>query len=392
MDTILSNNIPIDSKHTKFDTSLLSNTNILDLHSSNCIITSDDIQNIIDYLHNNTNLTTFVFGRNGMTLNMMVTILKRLDSMSLTTLIFNGTRNKIREYSSINIIDVSIYGAVIDTTIGKSIRNIFIDIIKYSTTLTTLRIIDDNICRHYTDGILSMGPLIRTLEHNSILTTLQLSNINMGDSEIDILSDILNSTTIEELDLNSNNICHGIIKLAMVLKTNTTIKILNLSYNYRLQMYSHEVRIFRDVLSTNMTLTQLDLSNNNISIRDKEHILTGLDYNNTLVSLKFHDDDNIIKRLHRLSPMRHVLMELKKNNYTIRELTLNIYTSKLYSMLRRNNYIYQQTFWSKSIHHTVSPEMHSLAISLYLMNGEFTVVLPYMVLNYILEFIQPYKN
>ena len=388
MDTMISNNIPYEQSVMTFSLNPL----ILDLSYIYCIREEDE-KIIVDKSKNNNMLTTLIFGRNAMTSESTFNILNMAKNKPLKTLIFDHSKPDTRMISSFNII-------------GKKSFDIIVYILTNSMMLTTLHLIDCNI--HY--GIIKC--LVLGVKNNKVLTTLDLSrnNINSG---LDQLFDILNSTIIEKLNLSYNIIHSEIDNLSIALESNNTLKYLDLSNNHiniitnntlfvALKInttleyldLSNNVRdgwynnmngiiLLCETLTTNKSLKTLNLKNNNLDITDELNLIKSITCNTTLTALYFEEWQG----LNGYGYKDEIIMYLE-NNYIIRELTTSGGDIYIENILKRNNNLYQNTFWSKSMHCEFSPEMHSLVIALYLMNGEFTVVLPHMVLNYILQFFK----
>ncbi len=146
------------------------------------------------------------------------------------------------------------------------------------------------------------GPRINTVGAKAIAESLidntniekfELSNTNFGDEGAIAFSEILNTTLIRKLNLNSNFINNnGIISLANILKDNITITDLDLSFNkFNFEVASN----LKEVIMFNKTIMTLFLDNNNLGDPGIFILVQGLIENNTLRKLNISDNNINIK-------------------------------------------------------------------------------------------------
>jgi hypothetical protein len=90
------------------------------------------------------------------------------------------------------------------------------------------------------------------------LKVLNLSGRNLKDDQMTpIMQALRGNTTVTEIDLSRNNFDLAALELAEILKTNTTVKKLNLKNN---DMHDKATIAISEMLMCNSTLTELDLT------------------------------------------------------------------------------------------------------------------------------------
>ena len=170
-------------------------------------------------------------------------------------------------------------GEIIGEGIDHAAAAVIAAVLEANTTLTNLRLIDNNLCSACAES------LATALKTNTTLTNLYLSGNNLGPAGAASLATALKTnTTLTNLYLSrGNNIGPaGAESLATALKTNTTLTNLNLSGN---NLGPAGAESLATALKTNTTLTNLNLSGNNLGPAGAESLATALKTNTTLTNL-----------------------------------------------------------------------------------------------------------
>lgn len=140
------------------------------------------------------------------------------------------------------------------------------------------------------------------------LITFDLSNRNVNDNDLDNLSDVLKQygfhRSISKLNLSNNCFSHsGLAALANSLKTNNTLRFLNLSNNKNIGCrlyFSSGFQSLINALYTNTTLEYLDVSNCPLDHADINTLLQFLrnrPHNSKLLSISFDVSEDVITNL-----------------------------------------------------------------------------------------------
>jgi hypothetical protein len=134
------------------------------------------------------------------------------------------------------------------------------------------------------DTAYEITPLL--LEHISnnepSLTKLDMKNRNQKDKTmLKIFAALKKNTTITELDLSHNTFDLAAIELGELLKTNKTLKKIDVS---SCDMHDKAILGFAEALMCNNTLTELNLSNN-FARKESKYIAEALKTNTALTSL-----------------------------------------------------------------------------------------------------------
>ncbi|KAL0225995.1 hypothetical protein P9112_013319 [Eukaryota sp. TZLM1-RC] len=118
------------------------------------------------------------------------------------------------------------------------------------------------------------------------------SNVNwngLGDKVKKVVEDLVNGSTLTELNLWSNNITsEGAIALARALESNSTLTELDLQYN---NITSEGAIALARALESNSTLTELNLMGNNITSEGASALARALESNSTLTGLYLGDNN-----------------------------------------------------------------------------------------------------
>ena len=162
--------------------------------------------------------------------------------------------------------------------IGFDHVNLFCEILKVNTCLTTL-----NLTRNEIDNA-DAEFLSGALKVNTCLTTLNLTQNKIGTAGVEFLSEALKvNTCLTTLNLRQNEIgTAGAKFLSEALKVNTCLTTLNLSGN---QIDAAGAEYLSEALKVNTCLTTLDLGENVIDAAGAEFLSEALKVNTCLTSL-----------------------------------------------------------------------------------------------------------
>lgn len=136
------------------------------------------------------------------------------------------------------------------------------------------------------------------LKNASCLTTLILTRNRLNDSSIEGLSlNLTSNQTLSILNLYCNNITDfGASKLFNSIRHNTTLTNLDLGCNYiRLQQSTLD-----NMLMTNFTLKRLNLSYNPVQNKEVSSLCKWLEYNTSIQKLCIWDSDNACEARQKL--------------------------------------------------------------------------------------------
>ena len=149
----------------------------------------------------------------------------------------------------------------------------------------------------------SLSLFVSTFVHNTTMEKLQiltgpgvfdLSQCSVTDVEVrKLAAGLTENSSLEELDLSKNNITStGAACIFSSLEQNTSLKKLLLSHNSNLTIQNSEMFGFRikQMLSTNISLSALDLSECGITDAVAQQIASGLTENRTLKALSINSD------------------------------------------------------------------------------------------------------
>jgi Ran GTPase-activating protein (RanGAP) involved in mRNA processing and transport len=135
--------------------------------------------------------------------------------------------------------------------------------------------------------IIGLPHVLQALARHPTLTKLRLRRCPLDRGNARLLQTALcNIRSLQSLDLSYNTLgSTGLAELAPALYHNTSIKVLDISWNRLDDMESAE--ILRDILCSNKTMTALDLSYNRfgLTIGAVACIADGLDSNSTLLKI-----------------------------------------------------------------------------------------------------------
>ena len=157
-------------------------------------------------------------------------------------------------------------------------------------TLTAIKLPDDFLPeRQYVDGE-DIIPLITALTGNIAVTSLDLSDNDLGDEGASLLKELLQQNKkLKILDLSRNRILTtGGKALADGLVENAALLNLNLLEN---SLGDEGARAFARVFATNRTLTHISLADNGISTAGAEAIASSLKHNRSLTHVNFAYND-----------------------------------------------------------------------------------------------------
>lgn len=209
---------------------------------------------------------------------------------------------------------------------GASFSNLY-HFISNTTALKTL--ILEPI---YGDDLHAWKSLDRCLSNNKSITSLSVFGMTLWKADVPILLSLLDrKTELTTLKLTTASINDDkALKIASWLSTNTTITNLDLSGN---NIHSLESALgFADMLRVNTTLTRLNLAANNTISHHNEEIIKALTFNTTLVELELysadkHESQAIIEVIEQNQTLTSLILRCHMNN-------LNFYHSNYWNIVK----------------------------------------------------------
>ncbi|KAJ3111995.1 putative aminopeptidase npepl1 [Phlyctochytrium bullatum] len=134
--------------------------------------------------------------------------------------------------------------------------------------------------------IKTLAALCNVLQSDSTFAAVSLADAFVGDDMVVLLAAALKTNeTVRDLDLSGNNIrADGAMALAQMLKMNSTLERLSLEWNC-IGLWDSGPKSLADALSINRTLQHLDLRNCKIGPQSAICIAQGLSHNTTLRTL-----------------------------------------------------------------------------------------------------------
>ena len=168
--------------------------------------------------------------------------------------------------------------------IGFDRMNLFCEILKVNTCLTTLDLRDNEI------GTAGAKALSEALKVNTYLATLDLSKNKIDAAGAESLSEALKvNTCLTTLHLRANQIdAAGAESLSEALKVNTCLITLHLYGN---EVGSAGAESLSEALKVNTCLTTLDLNSNKIDAAGAESLFEALKVNTCLTTLHLHGSE-----------------------------------------------------------------------------------------------------
>ncbi|XP_078381243.1 uncharacterized protein LOC144664012 [Oculina patagonica] len=188
-----------------------------------------------------------------------------------------GLAEALQKYTSLTELYLS------NNNIGAHGATGLAEALQNNKSLTKLYLSLNNIGDHGATG------LAEALQNNTSLTELGLSNNNIGDHGATRLAEALQKNkSLTKLYLSLNNIGdHGAAGLAEALQNNISLTVLYLSYN---NIGDHGAAGLAEALKKNTSLTELDLSVNNIGDHGATGLARALRENTVLRKLYLHGD------------------------------------------------------------------------------------------------------
>lgn len=156
--------------------------------------------------------------------------------------------------------------------------------------------------------------ILDILKKNKFLRTLDLSKCNIKYI-LPKITETLYETNLQYLNLHDNNITYNIVDLIDGLKNNNTLTNLNLSKN---NLQDDNIYILAEILKNNNTLQKINLSDNFISDNGFTFIINALVNNSSIVSLNL-SYNNIIDLILDQYP----LLDNFRKNKSLQELRLS---------------------------------------------------------------------
>jgi Ran GTPase-activating protein (RanGAP) involved in mRNA processing and transport len=205
------------------------------------------------------------------------------------------------------------------------LRGYVVDLTGLETVLQseTSKITELDINRNYGSLPIGLPLVLRALAQSPTMTKLGLRYCPLGCDEARILQMVLcNTPSLHSLALTYRTLgSAGLAELAPALYHNTSIKVLDISWNYLRDMESAE--ILRDILRSNKTMTTLDLTSNAFgqTTGAVECIANGLGSNSTLLKIDLSHcslgDANVSSLAQSLGSQNTTLQELTLANNSI---------------------------------------------------------------------------
>jgi len=164
-----------------------------------------------------------------------------------------------------------------DDNIGDEGAKAFAEALKTNNILMTLNLAGNKI------GVEGAKAFAEALKNNNKLMTLNLGNNTIGDEGATALV----NTKLTELYLYNNHISlEGAIALAEALEENKFLRTLNISGNNQMGFSLNVgIKAFAKALTKNTTLTELNLSDNEINDEGGKALAEALKTNKTLTTL-----------------------------------------------------------------------------------------------------------
>ena len=133
-------------------------------------------------------------------------------------------------------------------------------------------------------GSWRLSTLAEAIKHNSTITQLNLSYIELGTGDCTALAEaIKHNSTITQLNLSDNELgTGGCTALAEAIKHNSTITQLNLSDN---ELGTGDCSALTEAIKHNLTITQLSLSYNQLGTGDCTALAEEIKHNSTITHL-----------------------------------------------------------------------------------------------------------
>ena len=149
--------------------------------------------------------------------------------------------------------------------------------LRYNSSLKSLTFSDTNL------GDVSAKYLSESLIENESLENLNLSNNKIEDEGAKSLAFLLsNNNTLKSLNLNNNDLReNGLRNMCKSLRTNTTLEMIGLSRN----RFTKEIKFLSQILTTNFSIKELYLGDNNIRNEGMKFLSKALKINSHLKKL-----------------------------------------------------------------------------------------------------------
>lgn len=257
-----------------------------------------------------TNLNIKNYGLGDSRAQLLSTAIKSIERLQSLNLRGNGMK-ETGAYSilhsinkeNIKLIDLS------SNRLGTSAFNSLCEIISsHSSSLESLNLENTKL------SLSNLTSICSSLKHNKSLKCLNLANNSIGAGSGTILCDMLDyNNSLEVLDLQWNFIRGlDIILFSQSIRGNTSLKTLDLSWNSIGHDRIHESasKLFSNLLNSE-SLEHLDISNNNFSLVDSEIIAEILKNNHKIKGIHYHGNYGTIDPLGFLIPMPFVTIDSK---------------------------------------------------------------------------------
>jgi len=271
---------------------IVKNNTLNSLHLFGADLQESDLDSLLHYLQNNNNITELGLGRFG---SWQPNAPKKISNM----IKFNCTLTSIYLFDiginddNIELLQDSLIANITLTDLDLSLNSwglrsgsALYNILSKNTTLKKL-----NLSRNSSKGI-DCKQIVKGLEKNNTLISLNLSQIiskHSKETGNELANVIKSNSSLTELDLSENRInSTGYNSVARGLKKNTSLKMLNLKYNAVKSEEDKEnsalLNIFES-LKDNTSLTNLDLGAINVYAKGVIQLALSLKNNTSLTTL-----------------------------------------------------------------------------------------------------------
>ena len=311
----LNGNMLEDAGISKIVKSLQCNSMLIELHLSDNNITQEAADDIATVLSYNSDLEVLNLNRNNLKAAGVTKVAKALRTTVLRQL--EMERNKATKEAaddiaavlahSTNLQVLNLNGNMLETA-GSKIANSLQSVL----TLTKLHLSDNNITDEAADDIATI------LSHSNNLEVLTLNTNNFKISGVIKIINALQMSTLKQFEMERNQATkESADNIATVLSHNTNLQVLNLNGN---MLESAGISIITNSLKAVSALTELYLSDNNITEKAADDIVTVLSHSNKLKVLNLNRNDlkatGIIKIAKALQMCTLQQLEIEGNNAT----------------------------------------------------------------------------
>jgi NLR family CARD domain-containing protein 3 len=146
-------------------------------------------------------------------------------------------------------------------------------------------------CFSSNDSSISVAPITRFVSNNDTLTYLCVNNSRDGVGVMELVRVLQNNNSIRSFDIRNSKVKD--VEIAALLSTNSTITDLNVSDN---DIGDDGVILIGDALLRNTSITRIDLSDNSIGLNGVKHLADAMTVNSTVTELELSGNYRISKK------------------------------------------------------------------------------------------------